>query len=268
MSISLPDRLIAVGFALSAWSLAACNGFSPYDSEPPGPSTPIGPGDGGPDASADGSPDATAAPTATGQLCLILDLRAPLACASNIDFTGVVIAQVGTDRDTTAAADGTFSLALEPGAFALLRVGEGSSTFATTVARIAVGDDQEIEVQMPTLYRADADAILANANVAPVASTGVVVALFSQLVGDAKVPRSDVSMAPMPMGATALYETLVANEWTTSAGQTGASGVALGVNVAPGLKSFGASYSSQTLSLTQVPIEADAWTFVTATFDM
>ncbi|MBK9069544.1 MAG: hypothetical protein IPL79_00825 [Myxococcales bacterium] len=252
-------------FSLLACAALGCDGFSPFDRDP-GTPPPIGPGgDAGSDGASDGSGDAVPG-EATGRLCQLVDMRTPLECASNIDFTGVQVAQIGTDNEATAAADGTFLLQSDPGAFLLLRVGAGSDEFATTIVRLTQGAARIEDVAIPLLTASDADAILANTDVPPVASRGQAVFWFSQDGGGGAAPRSDVQLTPVPSGASATYETLDALTWTTSAGQTGASGVAVALNVTTGSKSFGATYSAQTLSFNQVPIEAGAWTFTTGLF--
>ncbi len=251
-------------FCLLAAAALGCDGFSAFDRDPSTP-PPIGPGDAASDGASDGNGDA-ATGEVTGQLCQLIDMRTPLACASNINFAGVQIEQIGTNNETTAAADGTFALPAEPGDFVLLRVAAGSSGFATTIVRLTQGNAGLADVAVPVLVTSDADAILANTNVKPIDGRGYAVFWFSQTEGAGKVPRSDVQLTPVPSGATATYETLDALTWTTSAGQTGASGVAVALNVTTGSRSFGATYSDQTLSLNQVPIEADAWTFTTGLF--
>lgn len=250
---------------LLAGAAIGCDGFSPFDRDPATP-PPIGPGaDAATDAAADGGGDA-APGESTGRLCQLVDMRTPSVCAGNINFAGVQVEQIGTSNVATAAADGTFSLQAEPGDFLVLRVGAGSSEFATTIVRLTHGATPVEDVAIPLLIASDADAILANTDVPPEAGRGQAVFWLSQTAGAGNVPRSDATLTPVPSGATATYETLDALTWTAAASQTGASGVALALNVTTGSKSFGATYSDQTLSLSQVPIEAGAWTFTTGLF--
>lgn len=229
-----------------ALAAGGCTAEDDWVVRPPGGGTGSG-SNGGRDGGVDGASEVT------GRLCVVVDLRAPDACAR--DAAGVRIAVRGGPTVTTGAG-GAFSL---PAASAarLVDIAAGSTTLVPGIARVLAGE-------APALRVADAPAfadVLAAVGVPGLGGLGGVVVYVDDAAGD---PLAGVVFDNLGTIYAPLYDDGAATRWRTNGG-TGADGVALLLGAPVGeAVMVTATAGGQPIRLS-VPIAADALTFVRAT---
>ncbi len=227
------------------------------------------PGDGDGDTTGDGDGDgdggtldASAELRITGTLCLVTDLRSPEACPSS-DMSGALVTEQGTSNQTTASADGSFTLILD-----------------TTTADRAVLEVSGSGLH-PSLFPVSLDAGGASGVIVPAVDATTWSSLVSALIGTEPDQSGSVALYLTENGEPAVGATVYQPDTTTYAPfyenggsyswiqytTTGASGAALlfGVITADSTISIDVDNSAGTAYQTvgNIPIATDTTTFVT-----
>lgn len=244
-------------FVFSIAAAAACAGSGDdWVVRPPGGGT--GVGIPGVDAMPRDAPGGDGGGDLHGLVCVVADLRAPDACPAVTTASGVAVRQLGDTAGTTSDASGRFTLAVASGTV-ILDVAVGSAALTRSVVPVA-NDGSLVQAPVPTQA----------AWAATVAATGGVVAAGDGAIAvyvdtSAGGAASGVTFDLPPGASNGPFYDRAGGAWDAGGG-TGPAGVALILDLAPGTYALsGGDGAGHTVTLTGVPVAADAVTFVRGT---
>ena len=189
----------------------------------------------------------------TGRLCVVRDLRFPDECPTTAADDGVVV-RVAGGPSTTTDASGRFSLAVADDQ--VLEIADGSTTLVPATARFEAGNALEVRAMLA----AELAEVVAAVGATDIDGLGTLVVYVDDAAG---APVAGVVFDPVA-GATFAprYDDGGATSWRADRG-TGVAGVALLLGVPPGVTVVSATAPGPvTFSFTDVPVRADAITFV------
>lgn len=245
--------------ALAALSLVGCGSEDEWGVRPPGG----GPGihqpgvDAAPRDAADGPVGDGGGDGLEGVICVVSDLRVPLACPTSSAAADVLVRRVGDLTGVVSGADGRFTLGLSDPSLTL-DVAAGSTTLQPSIITVPNAGAQA-RVPVPTV--AAWDATVASLGVASAPGSGAIVAYIANV--DATPAQSVLFDLPPGASTGPFYDGASATTWTT-AGGTGARGAVLLVDLPPGTYTLEGNLVGRTVALT-VPVYEDAVTFGFAT---
>lgn len=190
----------------------------------------------------------------SGLICSVSDLRVPEACPIVASQAGVTVSVVGTSATTTSGSDGRFTLPVSS-TQVTLDAAAGSTTFERSyVPATVTGALVPTPVVTQTAFAA---AIGSLGTVVPDGG-GTVVAY----VADGNSPAVGVSFATIAGSSVApFYDNGSNTSWTQSGG-TGASGVALFVDVPAGSVTLDGVSADTRVARATVLVAVDTVTFV------
>ncbi len=233
---------------LGAASATGCTSEDDWVVRPPGGGSGSGSGSGVDAGSDSGS-------GLLGRVCVIDDLRAPDLCPTTADARGVQIHVVGGATVTTTDARGSFTLPAATGAL-VIEVAATAGLVAATV-RVDVGTGP---LQVPVARASSWQETLDSVSVPGLAGLGAIVIYVDDAGG---APLEGATFTAQPGAAyPVFYDDGGAARWRTDAG-TGVAGVALMLGVPAVTQTVaGAAPGPRAITLTGVPVRADAVTFV------
>jgi hypothetical protein len=191
----------------------------------------------------------------TGVVCVVADLRAPDACPAVAAAAGVLVRALGDPTGATSDASGRFTLAAA-GAVVILDVGSGAATLTRAVVPVA---NAGAVVHAPVPTRAAWDATVAATGTVVAPGNGAIALYVDTSVG---TPAAGVTLDLPAGGVTGPFYDRSGGAWTAGGG-TGPAGVALVLDLPPGSYQLdGGDGAGHTVSLSGVPVAADALTFI------
>ncbi len=218
-------RLSPLLFLLA--SLASCADEAPRPYGRPGGGGGGGGGGGRSDAMPS-QPDAQDGARISGRLCLVDDMREPLACDASTALADITIVVLGSGASTTTASDGSFSLPSPGGTDAILKIAEGADGFRDVLSPIKLVDDAALNLELPAIPDLTWQSLLNDVGlIEPDASASIA----TYLVKDG-LPLADAEITP-PVGTVSapVYDgPNDPNDWS-SGGLTGTRGACIMVGV-------------------------------------
>lgn len=231
---------------------------------PPGP---IAPSEG---AGLPGNPDLSTGDdngdnVLTGFVCRLVDLRVPTSCAQLQDMSAIPLRVRGDQSDQPAltTVDGSFSIDVGAADNIILEVAVETPGFVATVLPVRRVDGLD-GVIVPVVAQEHLD-LLVETLLVPLAQETGILATYSTFDGD---PLSGVVIDGISFSGGIFYNIGGALQWI-EADSTGDAGAALVFGVSPPTTEFvaGDIVDGTIVNVDNVPIGADAVTFVSVSFD-
>ena len=199
----------------------------------------------------------------TGFVCRLVDLRRPTSCAQLQDMGAIPVTVRGGQGPVLTAADGSFSIDVGLADSITLEVATATPDFVATVLPLRRADGID-GVIVPIVAQAHLD-LLVDTLLVPLAQETGILATYSTLGGD---PISGVVIDGISFSGGIFYNIGGPFDWI-EADSTGDVGAALVFGVSPPTTEFiaGDIIDGTIVNVNDVPVSADAITFVAVSFD-